>query len=102
LTHGTTTRAALPEAGKADFFDVITRARRAGALPVALTYGGDQVHEDRVAIIREALSQPCEHPTGLKFDPALQAGEFPATDALVTSAAGVLLVIQTADCLPIF
>src|SRR5437868_6493786 len=33
LIHGITTRAALPQPGKADFFDVMARAREAGVFP---------------------------------------------------------------------
>lgn len=101
LIHGVTTRLALPEAGKGDFFEVILRARKARALPYALTIGADQVHGDHV----ESLIEPIEYrnqPHGLRCDNDHQVCEFAATDALVTTLPGVLLVIQTADCLPVF
>jgi YfiH family protein len=77
LLHGTTTRPALP------------------------TFGADQVHGAAIGIVDAAL-QPSRQPEGLRWDAALQIGEFAATDALVTNQPGVLLAIQTADCLPVF
>ena len=101
LVHGVTTRAALPEPGKADFFTVIARARAAGVLPERWTVGADQVHGAAVAAIDRPLDDSLR-PAGYRCDEALRACEFPRTDALVTSLPGLLLVIQTADCLPIF
>jgi YfiH family protein len=101
LKHGITTRAALPDHGKADLFQVVFRARDIGALPLAVTLGGDQVHEDHVVTVTEPLHSSTR-PPDFRYDAGLAAGEFPATDALVTTLEGALLVIQTADCLPIF
>ena len=101
LTHGATTRAALPQQGKDDFFTTIQRAREARAIPRVLTFGADQVHEAHVEIINEPFDNR-KHQPGLRCEPGLEACEFPATDALITTLPGVLIVIQTADCLPIF
>jgi YfiH family protein len=100
LLHGTTTRAALPGRGKQDLFATVARLREAGVLPRRFTLGGDQVHGDRV----ETIHEPIEfggHPPGFRWDEAAQVGEFAATDALVTDIPGVVLVVQTADCLPV-
>jgi len=101
LTHGVTTRAALPEPGKADFFATIAQARAAGAIPTALTIGAEQVHEDHLEAIEE-LAGAWQFPPGFRSEAALRACEFPRTDALMTTLPGVMLVIQTADCLPVF
>lgn len=101
LVHGTTLRSLLPEPGKPTFFETLRRARDRGAFPSVLTFGADQVHGVAIASIRQPLTG-ADHPQGFQFDPALNAGEFAATDALITSLPGVLLVIQTADCLPVF
>lgn len=101
LLHGTTTRAALPGGGKRDLFETITRLRDAGVLPRRFTLGGDQVHGNNVAVVHEPL-EPRNHPAGFRWDEEAQIGEFAATDALVCSIPGVLLAIQTADCLPLF
>jgi hypothetical protein len=101
LIHGTTTREALPEQGKSDFFESLARARARAALPDMWTVGADQVHATRVQILDRPL-RPHEQPDGYRHDDSLRAGEFPATDALVTTLPGLLLVVQTADCLPVF
>jgi YfiH family protein len=100
LLHGVTTRQALPQPGKNEFFKVIHAARAARAFPFALTIGADQVHGDHL----ETIVEPFEYrqpPAGLRRDED-HIYEFAATDALVTTLPGVLLVIQTADCLPVF
>lgn len=101
LIHGITTRTALPSPGKADFFDSITQARTAGALPNVLALGADQVHSDRLVLIDEPIGDNNRH-DGFRWNDQLRAGEFPKADALVTTLPGVLLIIQTADCLPVF
>lgn len=101
LLHGITTRAAMPQRGKDDFFNSLERARLAGAIPRVLTVGADQVHEAHVEAICEPLDTR-HQVDGLRCREDLQACEFPATDALVTTLPGLLLVIQTADCLPVF
>lgn len=101
LIHGVTTRAALPGRGKDDFFTAIRRAREAGAMPAVPTIGAEQVHGEHI----EAICEPLElrkHPVGFRCEDELDACEFPATDALVTAISGMLIVIQTADCLPVF
>lgn len=101
LAHGITTRAGLPDPGKGDFFVSIAKARVAGALPELATFGADQIHSDAVALIREPLAGLISS-EGFRWNESLRAGEFPRTDALVTALPGTLLVIQTADCLPVF
>jgi YfiH family protein len=101
LVHGVSTRQALPEPEKMDFFEMIRQARGRGVLPAAWTLGGDQTHEDHVALIGGPISED-NRPEGFRWDEELTAGEFPATDALVATFPGVLLAIQTADCLPVF
>lgn len=101
LIHGITTRSALPLPGKADFFDSIARARAAGALPDLLALGADQVHSDRLVLVDEPIGDN-NRLDGFRWDDRLRAGEFPQADALVTTIPGVLLIIQTADCLPVF
>jgi copper oxidase (laccase) domain-containing protein len=101
LQHGVTTRQALPQPGKNEFFKTILAAREARALPYALTIGADQVHGDHL----ETVIAPLEYrqlPAGLRANNDHHIYEFAATDALVTTLPGVLLVIQTADCLPVF
>src|SRR5690606_18877743 len=83
LVHGVTTRRALPQPGREDLFVSITHARAAGALPDGWTFGGEQVHEAEVAVIREPL-EAHQRPEGFRYDEALRVGEFPRTDALVT------------------
>ncbi len=101
LIHGTTTRAALPHPGKDDFFVTLRRARTSGALPNTITIGADQVHGARIQLVSEPIDM-ARQPTGYRTDPLLGAAEFPATDALITDLPGVMLIIQTADCLPVF
>lgn len=101
LIHGVTTRQALPEPGKNQFFQAIERARAAGAFPSLLTLGADQVHGENLEVVSEPLESR-HQPPGLQCDPEHQIGEFAATDALLTTLPGVLLVIQTADCMPVF
>ncbi len=67
--------------------------------------GADQVHGDRVELIRDTARIEAG-PARLAFEdaadlPSLRVYEFPETDAIVTTRPQTLLVIQTADCLPI-
>lgn len=101
LLHGVTTRQALPLPGKSDLFTAVLAARAVGALPRTLTLGADQVHGDRLAAVVEPI-ETRRRPDGLRCDGEHEICEFPATDALLTTLPGVLLVIQTADCLPVF
>lgn len=101
LIHGVTTRRALPQPGKSNLFDAVHAARAADVLPTALTLGADQVHGDRLAAVIEPIELK-RRPDGLRCDAAHEICEFAATDALLTTLPGVLLVIQTADCLPVF
>ncbi len=101
LIHGVTTRAALPRDGKSDLFDAVREARSVGAIPDRLTLGADQVHGDFVAMINEPIDAG-NRPEGFRWNERLRVGEYPAADALVTTIPGLLLVIQTADCLPVF
>ena len=101
LVHGTTTRAALPHPGKDALLTAVPNARAAGAIPVLPTLGADQVHGARIGVLDTALGE-WTRPEGFRWDADGQIGEFPATDALVTNQRGVLLAIQTADCLPVF
>jgi YfiH family protein len=64
--------------------------------------GAHQVHGERVAEIRDerelvGLPVPFETPEDAPF----RVHEAPETDAFVTTLPGVMLVIKTADCLPI-
>lgn len=105
LRHGVLTRSGLESSGKLLFADCMERAAPrlvelmagTGAFAAA---GADQVHEDRIAAARRsdgfAGATAFPPPEGLE-----SLCEFPATDALVTEEPGVLLIIQTADCLPI-
>ncbi|MCE5228137.1 polyphenol oxidase family protein [bacterium] len=101
LVQGITTRAALPDKGKGDFFDSIAKARASGALPQMITLGADQVHSDKLVVINEPIGDN-NRLDGFRWNDAMRAGEFSKTDALVTTLPGVLLIIQTADCLPVF
>ena len=101
LIHGVTTRQALPQPGKGEFFQAILRARQAGAIPCALTLGAGQVHGDHLESVIEPINYR-HQPPGLRCDNAHEICEFAATDALLTTLPGVLLVIQTADCMPVF
>lgn len=63
--------------------------------------GADQVHGDRIAIVREP-----EHLAEARKLDGDCAGlgslfEFKATDAIVTLTPGLVLAIRTADCLPV-
>jgi hypothetical protein len=101
LTHGTTTRAALPARQPFELFQAIETLRGAAVLPRRLTFGGDQVHGDEVAVIDRPIAFG-HHPPGFRWDAARQAGEFKGTDALATNIPGIVLVVRTADCLPVF
>lgn len=101
LFHGITTRLALPNPGKADFFDSISSARSSGAVAERMTFGADQIHSDRLVVIDRPIGEN-NRPDGFRWNDSLRAGEFPKTDALVTSLPNALLMIQTADCLPVF
>lgn len=118
LIHGTLLRAGFETEGKLSFAETVAlagdrllgRIRAAGEAgiphegsPVAsfALVGADQVHGDRVESIRspDAFEAARAHPA-----PGFAGGiarEFPETDSLVTSLPGVLLVIQTADCVPL-
>ncbi len=98
LVHGTTTRLALPEPGKLDFFDAVERARGVGAVPEWPAVGADQVHGAHLEVIAELDGLRAR---GVRRNEGADAYEFPETDALIALAPGVLLVIQTADCLPV-
>jgi YfiH family protein len=101
LMHGTTLKTVLPQPGKIDFFEQVRAARAAGVMPEGWTLGCDQVHGNRIAVVSEPVSEH-EAPEGFRHDDALHAGEFPQTDGLITTFPGLLLVIRTADCLPLF
>lgn len=101
LTQGITTRLALPDPGKGDFFDSIAKARESGALRHGLTFGADQIHSDRLTVIDGSIEEISGN-DGFRWDESLNAGEFPKTDALVATRPNAILVIQTADCLPVF
>ena len=102
LTHGVTTRAALPQPGKDDFFVTLARARKVGALPRALSIGADQVHGIHIEVIGGTPQPADTGPPAFRTDPLLMAFEFAQTDGLIATDHGVLLVVQTADCLPVF
>ena len=63
--------------------------------------GANQVHEDHVEVVNgfedlgraRRLTQPSRE--------TFEIYEFPKTDALITTLPNIILVIQTADCLPI-
>lgn len=101
LSHGVTTRLALPQSGKAEFFTTVRRARAANALPIGPTLGADQVHGAGIYTIHEPLGV-WNRPAEFLIETELNTGQCPATDSLVTTIPGLLLVIQTADCLPLF
>jgi YfiH family protein len=101
LVHGTTTRAALPAAHPFDLFAAVETLRAAGVLPRRFTFGGEQVHGDTIAAIDRPIAFG-HHPPGFRWNEAAQVGEYPATDALATNIPGLLLVIRTADCLPVY
>lgn len=121
IVHGTLTRGRLetegkrPPKGKLPFAEFMRLAapslrelaapsvvRRSGPL---IIIGADQVHGDRVESIADATRLEAG-PAHLAFEdltgrPQLRVFEFPETDAIVTTCPQTLLVIQTADCLPI-
>lgn len=101
MIHGITTRLALPDPGKADFFASISNARAAGAIPELMTFGADQIHSGNLVLIDRPITDATRM-DGFRWNELLRAGEFPKTDALVTSLPNALLIIQTADCLPVF
>lgn len=101
LMHGTLRRQGLETRGKLSFTEMITLgapALEALAGPDAVMIGADQVHGDAVSVIRgdADLAGALRSQAG-----SFAAYEFPETDALVCDFPGRLLVIQTADCLPI-
>ena len=102
LIHGMTTRHVLPDPGKLDFFASVRRLRGEALWPSeAIVIGADQVHGTRHRVLREPIDL-AHPPRGLRTDPDLRAGEFEATDGLIVTVPGVLIVIRTADCLPLF
>lgn len=102
LLHGVTTRTALPHQGKEDLFTVVRRARQVEALPPWPVMGAQQVHGARIGRVDSLFGWNEPSNDGVRWDPELKAGEFQAADALVTTVTGMLIVIQTADCLPVF
>jgi len=70
-------------------------------LSKVILVAGKQAHEDRVAVIGGADDLSAARDLTAGADGLGGLYEFPATDALVTTAPGHLLIIKTADCYPI-
>lgn len=113
LVHGTLTRRGLDVEGKLPLAESIVMAEPAIGDLIELAgdpgatmalFSGDQVHGDRIEVIDgNADENGAAAPARLSGPVGrLRAiHEFPETDALVTNQSGVLLLIQTADCVPI-
>ena len=100
LIHGVTTRKALPQLYSPDFRLALGRARVAGAIPVLPTLGAHQVHGANIGVVTKSGH---ESAAGIEFFPNdKQSGRFRETDALICEVPGTLIVVQTADCLPLF
>lgn len=112
--HGTLTRKALDFSGPLSIEEWFTLAephlRQAvepwlgapGAPEKVAILGARQVHGDRIVRVRRArdldrVPTPFRPPSSAPF----RVHESPDADAMVSTAPGVLLVIKTADCLPI-
>jgi YfiH family protein len=110
MIHGMLTRRGLPIEGKLPLGESIALAAPAiGELMMSAgnpaarmtVVSGDQVHADRIAIVRSIRDLQGMPKLSGAVGPLDAIYEFPETDGLVTNRRGVLLVIQTADCLPI-
>ncbi len=100
LIHGVTTRKALPQANSPDFRLALGRARVGGAIPVLPTLGAHQVHGTNIGVVTKSGH---ESAIDIEFFPNdKQSGRFRETDALICEVPGTLIVVQTADCLPLF
>jgi YfiH family protein len=112
--HGTLTRHALDCGGSLSLEECFALAapylteavgRWLGDLPgpgEMVVIGAHQVHGDKVTMLREEwevsqLPVPFSPPPDAPF----RVHEAPETDAFVTTMPGAMLVIKTADCLPI-
>ncbi len=105
VTHGTLTRRGPNLVGKLPFGETITRAapylRELVNPPSQFTIiGADQVHGFSVAANYDQAPLPksCKRQTDLV---GIETFEFAETDGLVTTFPNHLLLLQTADCLPI-
>lgn len=106
IIHGTLCRRADDPRGKASFAETLARLNShleslGGENLSFRLIGAEQIHEDRIAIVTG--DDPGEAALRVESGgPVIHEGyEFEATDALVTNRPGTLLVIKTADCLPI-
>lgn len=106
IVHGTLCRRADDLQDRASFAKSIARLNShlvslGGENLSFRLVGGEQIHEDRIEIVTgNEIGEAALHVES--GGPVIHEGyEFEATDALVTSQPGILLVIKTADCLPI-
>lgn len=101
IVHGMTTRTALPSPGKADLFESMRTLRAAGLVPDWPCIGAQQIHGVGMYWIGREFTETL-HALPARVDPTGTLAELHGTDALLTDHSELLLVIQTADCLPVF
>lgn len=112
LAHGTLTRQESVTGGKLPMSQSLARAepliaellRAAGweGDPERVRLiGADQVHGEKIEIVESDSDLQRAQRLPKQPDSRLAAFEFPETDSLITMQPQTMLVIQTADCLPI-
>lgn len=115
LAHGSLTRQESVTEGKLPTSQSVGRAKPyvdrllaeatliggESAIQSARIIGGDQVHGDRIAVVQRPEDLQGARRLTEAGERAYEIHEFPETDGFITTLPNVLLVIQTADCLPI-
>ncbi len=109
LRHGMLTRRDEMTHGKIPMSQSLARAEELIVSMLGSQRGGskitiiaaDQVHGDRIEIVCGADDLDRAKKLPLPAESALIGFEFPETDGLIATQPGTVLIIQTADCLPI-
>lgn len=96
LVHGVATRAALPAPGRPAMDEAVAALRKQDVIPVRMpAWGAGQIHGETIRVA--GASDPLSiRNAGAKIY------EFAECDSLVAGLPGALLIIRTADCLPLF